>query len=180
MNRPYDFDYYVPTNEDVYATCRNWKLSFDACKSDWVKISEAVVSTYEAVGFKLKNFMVPRFRFNGNAPKGWGRHPDGLYSPPESIAAIAFSDLPIPESFTSVCMELGFPDITETGLEYWLLWTPKGRLVISAPNQTLFDQNGIEDNASEFYSENFTQVSKARYNYWVAKETLELNDEIPD
>jgi hypothetical protein len=182
MRKSSIFDYFVPHNDAFSDTLQEWKETFDACRSDWEKISEGVVSTYGADGYKLKSFLVPRFRFDRERPNGWKRHPDGLFSPPPHVAKIAFDGLPTPNNFTKVCEGLGFPKISHTDLQYWLIWTPNGRLIVSAPNEELMQSRGVTLNAAheQFFADHFDRVSEARYKYWIAREFLELNGETPD
>lgn len=182
MRRTTIFNYLIPNSEDVYAACRNWKLSYDGCREAWETISAGVCNTYEASGYKLKNFMIPRFKFDAAVPRGWKRHPDGLYSPPQSVISIAFEGLPVPESFSQVCYDLGFPELGDSELQYWLLWTPKGRLVITIPNAEVLAKHGVvfDAPALQFFADNCVEISKARYDYWVAKDFLELANETPD
>lgn len=175
------FDYYVPKNPDIYACFKDWKLSFDNCKDVWEKRCQYVANQFGSKSYKLKCFLTPRFKFD-SAPEGWKRNPDGLYTPPQDIVARYFGFLPIPENFTDLCHQSGLPSLENTGLQYWLIWSPFGRLILSIPGESIRSEKGktFSEQEIKFFYDNFDPVSEARYKFWIAKEFLELSGEKAD
>lgn len=175
-NNNIEYSYYSVINEEIFYVLKDWQFSYSNCKLDWDILCKKLCFNLKASSYNIKNFQEIRFKFSSeNIPKGWKRHVDRIsYILPQEQFNQYFHNMPKPDNFNSLCESIGFPSLKEHNLVYLLLWTSKGKLILSMPSINSMKELGIEysDTFESMLENHFKKVSKLRMNYWFAKDAL--------